>query len=141
MSEVAAVSSYEQREALAKRFHACLLARDWNGIRLLVHDDANWVLPGDNLISGPAVGGDAVVERAKLIASFGVSFQLLHILVSRDHVALALRNMATRPGAVLDEYLATVCRLRGDRIIEIETYLSDVRGMNRFFSKAPEHIS
>ncbi|CAM5648185.1 hypothetical protein KAURM247S_03855 [Kitasatospora aureofaciens] len=78
-------------------------------------------------------GGDAAIERARKIASYGVSFELLHVLVSRDNMALSLHNTAQRPDAVLDEYLATVCRLRDGRIADIETYLSDVPGMNAFF--------
>ncbi|WP_251076934.1 hypothetical protein [Streptomyces benahoarensis] len=79
-----------------------------------------------------------MVDRARLIASYGLDFALQHVLVShvpvsRENVALALRNTARREDAVLDEHLATLCTLRGGRIARIETYLSDVPGMNAFF--------
>lgn len=74
-----------------------------------------------------------MVERAQRIASYGVDFRLLHLLVSRENVALSLHNTAHREDAVLDEHLATVCRLRDGKIASIETYLSDVPGMNAFF--------
>ncbi|MFY4722742.1 nuclear transport factor 2 family protein [Streptomyces sp. LaBMicrA B280] len=118
---------------LGRRFHAALVSGDWPAIRSMLHDDATWTLPGDNTISGTAVGAPAVIERAQLIASYGLSFELLHVLVSRENMALSLHNTAQRPGAILDEYLSTVCRLRDGRIAEIETYLSDVPGMNAFF--------
>ncbi len=124
-------------EALARAFHARLVARDWAALRELFHDDASWTLPGDNLISGTARGADAVVARAKQIAGYGLKFTLTHILLSRDNVALGLHNTAERPGATLDEHLATVCRLRDGRIAEVETFLSDVPGMNRFFATPP----
>lgn len=119
--------------ALGKQFHTALTAGDWDAIRALLHDDATWTLPGDNAISGTAVGADAVVERARTIAGYGLRFELLHILVSRENMALSLHNTARRGDVVLDEYLSTVCRLRDGRIAEIETYLSDVPGMNAFF--------
>ncbi|AOP47776.1 nuclear transport factor 2 family protein [Streptomyces lydicus] len=118
---------------LGQRFHAALITGDWPAIRSILHDDATWTLPGDNAISGTVRGGDAVIERAQKIASYGVSFELLHVLVSRENMALSLHNTAQRPDAVLDEYLTTVCRLREGRIADIETYLSDVPGMNAFF--------
>ncbi|MGF6884243.1 ketosteroid isomerase-like protein [Nocardia sp. GAS34] len=118
---------------LGKQFHAALSTGDWTAIRALLHDDATWSLPGDNTVSGIAVGGDAVVERARTIAGYGLHFELLHILVSRENVALSLHNTARRGDAVLDEYLSTVCRLREGKIAAIETYLSDVPGMNAFF--------
>lgn len=118
---------------LGRRFHAALITGDWPAIRALLHDDATWTLPGDNTISGTVVGADAVVDRARKIASYGLSFELLHVLVSRENMALSLHNTAQRPDAVLDEYLTTVCRLRDGRIADIETYLSDVPGMNAFF--------
>jgi hypothetical protein len=92
-----------------------------------------WTLPGDNTISGTAIGADAVVERGRKIASYGLNFELLHILVSRDNVALSLHNTARQSDRVLDEYLATVCRLKDGRIAEIETFLSDVDSMDAFF--------
>ena len=101
----------------------------------MFHDDATWTLPGDNVISGTAKGADAVVERARLIASYGLSFNLENILLSRNNMALALHNTAERDGIRLDEKLATVCHLRDGKIAEIETFLSDVPGMDRFFVK------
>jgi ketosteroid isomerase-like protein len=118
---------------IAKRFHAALVSADWAGIRALLTDDATWRLPGDNKISGEARGGDAVVERARLIAGYGLNFALEHILLSPDNMALALHNTATRGDLVLDEHLATVCTLSDGKIAAIETYLSDVEGMNAFF--------
>ncbi|MEU6347407.1 nuclear transport factor 2 family protein [Streptomyces sp. NPDC046977] len=119
--------------AIGKQFHAALLAGDWAAIRSLLHDDATWTLPGENTISGTAVGADAVVERVQKIAGYGLSFELLNILVSRDNVALSLHNTAHRDDAVLDEYLATVMQLRDGKVASIETFLSDVPGMNAFF--------
>ncbi|MFF5405098.1 nuclear transport factor 2 family protein [Streptomyces misionensis] len=127
------MAQYEVQHQLGKKFHACLTAGDWEGIRSLLTDDVTWTLPGDNTISGTAVGAEAVVERAKKIASYGLDFELLHILVSRENMALSLHNTARRGEVRLDEYLSTVCRLRDGRIADIETYLSDVPGMNAFF--------
>ncbi len=123
-------------EEIAKTFYKTLVSGDWTGMRALLHDDATWTLPGDNAISGTAVGGDAVVERAQLIASYGLSFELENILLSRDNMALGLHNTGERDGVQLDQKLATVCRLRADRIAEIETFLSDVPSMNLFFTRA-----
>lgn len=125
-----------EAETLAKAFHAALVAKDWDGMRELFHADATWTLPGDNVISGQASGVDAVIDRAKLIASYDLSFALEHILLSRDNMALGLHNTAERDGIRLDEHLATVCRLRDGRIAEVETFLSDVPGMNRFFARS-----
>ncbi|WP_440902327.1 nuclear transport factor 2 family protein [Actinosynnema sp.] len=119
--------------ALGERFHAALVAGDWAALRALLHPDATWTLPGDNAVSGVVVGADAILERVRLIAGHGVSFELLHVLVGREDVALSLHNTARRDDAVLDEHLSVVCRLRDGRIARIETYLSDVPGMDAFF--------
>ncbi|MFG2266560.1 nuclear transport factor 2 family protein [Streptomyces sp. NPDC048720] len=118
---------------LGKRFHTALAAADGDALRALVHDDATGTLPGDNTISGTAQGGDAVIERARQIAGYGLNFELQHILVSRENMALSLHNTAHRGDAVLDEYLATVCFIRENKVAHIETYLSDVRAMDAFF--------
>ena len=99
--------------------------------------DITWTLPGSNQISGTAKGVDAVIARAQLIASYGVSFALQHVLVSQENMALALHNEARRGDLLLDEHLATVCRIDEGKIAAIETYLSDVDGMNKFFAELP----
>jgi len=75
-----------------------------------------------------------VLDRVELIAGYGVTFTPLHVLVSRDNMALNLHNTGRRGALVLDEHLATVCTIHDDRIVAIETYLSDVEGMNAFFT-------
>lgn len=121
---------------IGRAFHTALSAKDWTAIRALLTEDATWTLPGNNLISGKAIGADGVTARARQIAGFGVNFALQHILASRDNVALLLHNTASRNGQSLDEQVATVCRLQDGKIAEIETYLSDIAGMNAFFVKA-----
>jgi ketosteroid isomerase-like protein len=127
------LNDHTDKLELARAFHAALASRDWDRLRSLFTEEVVWTLPGDNAISGRVEGADAVVERARKIAGYGLNFTLKHVLVSRENLALSLHNTAQRDGLVLDEHLATVCRLRDGRIAEIETYLSDVPGMNAFF--------
>jgi ketosteroid isomerase-like protein len=130
---ISQVSDHSAQLDIAHRFYAALVARDWSAIRALLTDDAQWTLPGNNTISGTANGADAVVDRARKIASYGLNFELLHILVSRDNVALSLHNTAQQGDRILDEHLATICQLKDGKIAAIETFLSDVDGMNAFF--------
>lgn len=122
------------RRHIATEFHTALTTGDRDRLRAILDPEVSWTLPGDNAVSGRVDGADAVLERAALIASYGVDFALEHILVSAEHVALGLHNTARRGDRVLDEHLATVCRIGGDRIVGIETFLSDEPGMNAFFA-------
>ena len=74
-----------------------------------------------------------MVDRARKITSYGLKLELLHVLVSSDSVALSLHNTARQGERVLDEYLASVCQFEDSKIAEIETFLSDIDGMNAFF--------
>jgi ketosteroid isomerase-like protein len=125
------------KQELGTIFHDALIRKDWAALRTILSQDVTWTLPGHNQISGPAVGIDAVVARVQLIASYGVSFTLQHILVSRDNMALSLHNEAQRGDLRLDEQLATVCRIGEGKIVAIETYLSDVDSMDKFFADRP----
>jgi uncharacterized protein len=131
------VTSESTKQRLAHAFHQALLARDWNALRAIMSADVTWTLPGENRISGIASGIDEVIDRAKLIATYGPSFELQFILVSRDNVALAIHNRAARGDLILDEHLATVCTIADGKIASVETYLSDLDGMNTFFADLP----
>jgi hypothetical protein len=79
----------------------------------------------------------ATTFHQALIAAYRPSFELQFILMSRDNLALAIHNQATRGELVLDEHLATVCTLSDGKIVGIETFLSEVDGMNAFFADCP----
>lgn len=70
-------------EQTANVFHIALKANDWLGLRRVLTDDASWLLPGENAISGPAENAEAVVKRAQLIAKYGMRFNLKKILFVR----------------------------------------------------------
>ncbi|SFO48152.1 nuclear transport factor 2 family protein [Sphingomonas sp. OK281] len=127
------MGSYAENDALGRRLHGALVAGDWSAIRAILAYDAQWTLPGDNRISGVVKGADAIVQRIQDIAAYGVRFDLTDILLSRTDMALAVHNTAERDGVMLDERLATICRVQGDKITSIETFLSDVDNMNAFF--------
>lgn len=126
--------SEEAKLNLAYQFLSSLKTKDWNLLRSLLTDDSTWTLPGASIISGEAIGIDAVIKRAQLIVSFGVSLQLNHVLYGMFGFALSVHNQAIRGGIQLDEHLATVCVLRDGKIASINTYLSDVPGVNAFFT-------
>ena len=122
---------------VAGAFHDALAAQDWTGLRALMTDDARWVLPGTSHVSGIASGGDAVVERAKLIARYHMRFAVQHVLVSAHNVALFQQNTARFGETTFTEHVATACRLRDGHIEEIETFVSDPAGFDRFFHTSP----
>ena|ERR1700742_529919 len=118
---------------IGRAFYTALVAADWAALWSLLHDDVRWSLPGDNAISGDAVGVAAVVARAQQITSYGVNFELIDLRVSAGNVALLLHYTAQRGGLVLDGHLTTVCFIRGYRIGRIETYLPDVDALDAYF--------
>jgi ketosteroid isomerase-like protein len=125
--------NHDDKRQIAETFLLGLRTRDWELLRKIMTNDIVWTLPGHSRISGQARGIEAVIERAQIIVSYGLTFNLKHILEGQGGLALSLHNTAERHGKILDEHLATVCRLREDRISSIDTYFSDVDMVNSFF--------
>ena len=123
----------ELKKTIAQQFLEALRSRDWGLLRSIMTDDIVWTLPGTSLISGEASGVDAVIGRAQRIVSYGLTFNLNHILIGQSGLALSLHNTARKGTQSLDEHLATVCTLRDGKICKIDTYLSDVEMVNTFF--------
>src|SRR6267378_7754585 len=122
-----------KKTEIANQFLTGLRTRDWGLLKSMMADDVVWNLPGSSLISGEAQGVDAVIQRAQLIVSYGLTFTLKQILIGRHGVALSLNNTARRGDLVLDEHLATVIKIRDGKISAIDTYLSDIDMLNAFF--------
>jgi uncharacterized protein len=127
------MTTEKEKTEIAQKFLAGLRNRDWDLLKSIMADDIVWSLPGSSLISGEAHGVDAVIQRARLVVSYGLTFTLKHILLGQHGVALSLNNTAQRGDVILDQHLATVCRLRDGKIFTIDTYLSDVDMVNAFF--------
>jgi uncharacterized protein len=116
---------------LAKKFLSSLKLRNWELLRLIITPDCIWRLPGSTMISGIALGAEAVVKRATQTNCDG--FSLLHILYGMNGFALSLHNQESKGGLIIDEYLTTVCTLRDNRVSGINTFLSDLEAQDRFF--------
>jgi ketosteroid isomerase-like protein len=126
------ITDHEKTE-IGQKFVAGLSTRNWPLLRSIMAEDVVWSLPGTSQISGEAVGTEAVVQRAQRIVSYGLTFNLKHLLLGQHGVALSLHNTARRDDAVLDLHLATVLILRDGKASTINTYMADVEMVNRFF--------
>jgi uncharacterized protein len=121
------------KRQIAETFLLGLRTRDWPLLRTIMTQDIVWTLPGHSRISEEARGIEAVIERSQVIVSYGLNFQLNHILEGQHGLALSLHNTAHHEGKTLDEHVATVCQLQEHKISSIDTYLSDVDMVNSFF--------
>lgn len=123
----------EEKKNLATRFIAAIRARDAGMFRTIMTDDVVWSLPGTSIVSGLAHGVPGILKRAETLVGYGVSLEILHVVLGYEGVALLLHNTGKRDGRVLDEYLTTVCAFRDGRIARLDTYISDIPMLNAYF--------
>ena len=126
-------TDWAERLKTGCQFLMALKGRNWPLMRAALAPDVSWTLPGTGLLSGEAVGIDAVISRAMQLRNFGVAVELNHILAGCKGVALSLHNTAMRGNLLLDEQVAIICDVAGGKITRITTYLNDVEGINAFF--------
>jgi ketosteroid isomerase-like protein len=123
-----------KNKKIAETMLTALKTQNWEMFRSIIDTDISWTLPGVSIISGEIKGADAIIRRAQQIVNHGVSMELKNILYGQYNFALSIHNQATKENLVLDEYLATVCTLQNEKIVKIETFVSDVDGVNAFFT-------
>ena len=122
-----------EKKQLAETFLYALGTQNWDLLLSIITEDISWTLPGASVISGEVSGANAIITRAQQIVSYGVSLELKHILYGQYNVTLSVHNQASRGELILNEHLATVCTIREGKISKIETYISDIAGLNAFF--------
>ena len=127
------VISTEQKAVIANTFLTAMKKNEWPNMADLMMDTVTWTLPGQSILSGEVSGVAAIIKRAQSLKKFGVMFELQHILYGMTGFTLSLHNTASRDGLVLDEYVAIVFELEGDKIRSMATHLSDVDSINQFF--------
>jgi uncharacterized protein len=117
----------------ARRFLSVLGNPDADVVKSVAVADIVWTFPGKSRISGEARGVEGIMERARVIASYNVKFEIIRSVLGFDGVAMLLHNTGMANGRVLDEQLAAVFTFRGEKIARLDTYLSDVAMMENFF--------
>lgn len=122
-----------EKKQLAENFIEGLTRHDEMLLSSILTDDIVWSLPGESPMSGEARGVPAILNRADTLRGYGVKIEIEHVVYGLEDVALHLHNTGKRAGRVLDEHLTTVCRLRGDKIYRLDTFISDVPMLNVFF--------
>ena len=123
-----------KNKEIAETMLTALKTQNWELFRSIIDTDISWTLPGVSIISGEIKGVDAIIHRAQQIVGHGVSMELKNILYGQCNFALSIHNQAKKENLILDEYLATVCTLQNGKIVKIETFVSDVDGVNAFFT-------
>ena len=127
------MNEYSLAQSAAQSFTKALGTRDWDLLRSILAESIVWELPGKSAVSGKIAGVDAAIAHIGKIASYGVTFNLKHILTGPHGFALSLNNTGRRERAVLDEYLATVCEMQEGKVHRIQTYIWDIPMMEQFF--------
>jgi uncharacterized protein len=124
----------EKQQQLARKFLSILGRPDAELVRNVTIDDVVWSFPGTSPISGEARGVDAIMRRARTIASCDVKVEIIRAVHGFSGIAIILHNTGNRNDRILDEHLAAVFSFRDDRICRLDTYLSDIEMAERFFA-------
>jgi hypothetical protein len=127
--------SDEQKLALASRFLSILKKPDPRAIKETATANVVWSFPGKSMVAGEAVGVKPIIARARLIASFKLNVEIVRAVYSQYGIALILHNTATHGKIMFDEHIAAVFIFRGDKIVGLDTHLSDVAMADAFFVK------
>jgi uncharacterized protein len=113
--------------------------QDWDRVAELLAPDVVWTLPGTSWVSGVATGPEAVLARTQAIAGANLTVEPQHLHVGHSSIVATIHNTAAGP-VELDEWLALVFTTRAGRIATIETHLSDVPMLERFYAALPQEV-
>ncbi len=128
MSALDVVSAYLSRARVG----------DWPGALAHMSDDVVGHVPGRSQLAGELRGKAAVssyIESARaLSADRDVDLELQDMLVSRNRVALIVREVFHREGREIPIRRANVYRVAGEQIVEITVYEHDQYAVDELFA-------
>ncbi|MFF4569304.1 nuclear transport factor 2 family protein [Streptomyces sp. NPDC001410] len=123
----------EKDAAVVGEMLAASRRKDWDRVAELLDPEVVWSLPGKSRISGDAVGRKAVVERARAIDAAKLTTDPQHLHIGSRSIIATIHNTAETP-LPLDEWLALVFTVRSGLITTIDTHLTDVPMLERFYA-------
>jgi uncharacterized protein (TIGR02246 family) len=130
------MSASEPHLELMSRYAAAWGRADAEAAFEFFADDVVMTLPGRGDLAGVHRGREAVVAciRALLERTEGVQVEVLDALSSEQHVALLLREVATRPGAEIDLRRVNLYRIRDGKIVAITIFEGDQYAVDEYFA-------
>lgn len=134
------MSDGDVREEVAGRFYRALVSRDWDAMRDVFADDAEFGLGGRNPFAGEHRGPDAIVGVLREMVrqsddTFApVQADTWDICTSEHHVILLEWFQAQRNGRRLRAYLYFVCAFENGRIARMFAHSSEQYEFDAFWS-------
>lgn len=125
----------KQNIALVEKMYECFNRGDLQTIKDEVFaPDLVWRLPGRHPLGGVKNGPDEVLAFFGALGESGIKVDLIGIDAWGDDTVVEVhRGHGTSGGATLDALNCTHYRVRGDRIAEVQVFMSDQYGADNFF--------
>lgn len=134
---------WQNNKDLVLGFISGMAQCNFEQLRAVLSPDVVWTIPGDSVVSGPAHGLPAVIQRCQIIHRYNVRLDLQRVLYSPydDIVAAVLRNTGVRRTgyqgqAVMkfEEDVTQVYQIGEDgKIQSISNFISDIDNLNNYF--------
>lgn len=126
--------SNDDRRALILKFTAALNAVDRNAMEQVVTPDVTWTLPGKSLVSCTETGVQGIIARGRTMSDYGLNRQVQHLVFGIQSAAVETHNTGSHNGRSVDEYVVTTFSFENGKISKIDSAVSDVDGVNSYFS-------
>ena len=123
----------EKDAAVVGEMLAASRRQDWGRVAELLDPGVVWSVPGNSRISGLAVGREGVIARVQVIDAARLTVDPQHMLIGYRSIVTTIHNTSEKP-VPLDEWLALLFTLRSGLIVTIDTHLSDVPMLERFYA-------
>lgn len=121
--------------SLVEKMYDCFNRGDLQTIKEEVFaPDLVWRLPGRHPLGGVKNGPDEVLAFFGKLGESGIKVDLIGIDAWGDDTVVEVhRGHGTTGNATLDALNCTHYRVRGDRIADVQVYMSDQYGADNFF--------
>jgi ketosteroid isomerase-like protein len=125
--------------AVVRRLYAAVAAGDLAAVAECFHEDAIWLLPGTNTLSGAHRGWAEIRDNllAKQGPLSGGTFraQLLDLAVGSRHIVAIVHATADHAGRRLDQTVCQLMRVQDGKIVEVRGHYLDEAALNAFWGQ------
>jgi ketosteroid isomerase-like protein len=121
--------------SLIEKMYDCFNKGDLDTLKREVFaPDLKWTLPGRNPVGGTKHGADEVIAFFAGLERSGIQVDLVNIDSWGPNVVVEVhRGHGESRGAALDALNCTHYHINGDRIAEVQVYMSDQYAADNFF--------
>jgi len=127
------ISAADINKGIVQKYYLSYFKRDINGIKSVLADDVEWIIPGHNPLSGIKKGADEIIAFFDQMEKINFKGEMLIVEGNENYVINCHRGWGEFEGETIDMNWVLLFKIENGKIQRVEHFAGDQHKADAFF--------